>query len=224
MFRSLLWKEWKENLWKLCFCALVSVSFTALLFRIRITPDLANCVAVSMVQMFVIPIIYGLDIFSGEASNRTIQLLFKIPVPRRAIFFSKYLISIMGIALTFIITGALMEYMTAGREVTILMLLRINWLCGLVALVLFTWFCAFGCQSTSEAASLAIMFAVYIGWAIIFFWARICEVTWAQYLVPYSVIHIDGKVLAGTIIAQIPGVVLVLCIACKRYADIRRSL
>jgi len=224
MFRSLLWKEWKENLWKLGFCAIVSVSFTALLFRIRITPDLANCVAISIIQMCVIPIIYGLDIFSGEASNKTIHLLFKIPVRRRAIFFSKYLISITGIALVFVITGALMEYVTAGREVTMLLLLKINWLCGLVALVLFTWFSAFGCQSKSEASSLAILFAVYIGWAIIFFWARICNVTWAQYLVPYSVVNVDGHILVGTIMSQLPGVAIVLYIACKRYADIRRSL
>ncbi len=82
MFRQLLWKEWRENQWKLIFCAAISLVFTVMLFRIRLFPDWANCLAISFIQMFVVPVIYALDIFSGEMSNRTIHLLFKIPVPR----------------------------------------------------------------------------------------------------------------------------------------------
>jgi len=220
----LLWKEWKENLWKLCFCSAASIAFTAMLFRIRITPDLANCVAISIIQMFAVPIVYALDIFSGEMSNRTIHLIFKIPVRRRTIFFSKYLISVAGIGLIFIVTGLLMESLADGREAPTFFLLKINSFCGIAALVLFTWFCAFGCQTTSEAASLVAMFAVFIGWAIVFFWAVVCEVAWARYLAPYSLVQIYGTVSAWTILCQIPGLALVLYIACDRYADIRRYL
>ncbi|MHC5138442.1 MAG: hypothetical protein ACYSOF_00890, partial [Planctomycetota bacterium] len=93
MFKQLLWKEWRENLWKLGFGGAVSAAFVLLLFRIRLFPDAANCVAIGFVQMLVVPVIYALDIFSGEMSNRTIHLLFKFPVPRWKIFFSKYLVS-----------------------------------------------------------------------------------------------------------------------------------
>ena len=69
MFRQLLWKEWRENLWKLTFGGAVSVVFVLLLFRIRLFPDAANCVAISFVQMLVVPVIYALDIFSGEIAT-----------------------------------------------------------------------------------------------------------------------------------------------------------
>ena len=222
----LLWKEWKENLWKLWFCGAASIVFTAMLFRMRIIPDVANCILISFIQMFIIPVIYSLDIFSGEMSNRTIHLLFKIPVKRWMIFFSKYLVSAAGIIMIFLISGILMELMTKGREARILFLLETNLLFGFSGLILFTWFCVFGCQSRSEAGSLVIISGVFIGWGIILLWSSVCEVTWAERFVPYSLILLrTNKIgLAGIVFPQILTSIAVLAVACDRYASIRRYL
>jgi ABC-type transport system involved in multi-copper enzyme maturation permease subunit len=222
----LLWKEWKENLWKLCFCGLASVVFTAMLFRMRIIPDVANCVLISFIQVFAVPLIYSLDIFSGEISNRTVHLLFKIPVPRWMLFFSKYLISALGIILIFLVSGVLMEFMARGREAQILYLLKINLLYGTAALILFTWFCAFGCQSRSEAGSLVVMFGVFIGWGIVLLWSNLCEVTWIERFIPYSLMLLKFPKIGpvGMIFLQLPAFAAVLGIACYRYASIRRYL
>jgi ABC-type transport system involved in multi-copper enzyme maturation permease subunit len=224
MFRMLLWKEWRENLWKLWFCGAASIAFTAMLFRIRIVPDISNCMLISMVQMFVVPVVYSLDIFSGEMSNRTIHLLFKIPVKRWMIFFSKYLVSAIGMALIFVVSGVLMELLTHGREARELFLLKTNLLYGTASLFLFTWFCVFGCQSRSEAGSLGVMFSVFIGWGIVFFWATICEVTWAAPFVPYSITKLTTGWSVVAIIFQSLVSVAVLGVACYRYASIRRYL
>ena len=135
MFRHLLWKEGRENLWKLTFGGAVSAAFVLLLFRIRLFPDSANCVAISFVQMLALPVIYALDIFSGEMSNRTIHLLFKFPVPRWKIFFSKYLISIGGMAAIFLASGLLMELISQGREADTGFLLKLNTSFGVAALL-----------------------------------------------------------------------------------------
>ena len=226
MFPMILWKEWKENLWKLLFCGLVSAVFTIMLFRIRIIPDLVNCLIISFVQLFVVPIVFSLDIFSGEMSNRTIYLLFKIPVPRWMIFFSKFLVCAIGIILVFLISSILMEIMSQGREAPVFYLMGINILFGFAALLLFTWFCPFGCQSRSEAASLAIMFSVFIGWGIVLLWSHLCHVTWAERFVPYSFMLIKSTDIgiAGIILSQIFAFVIVLIIACYRYVSIRRYL
>ena len=226
MFRMILWKEWKENFWKLWFCGAASLVFTAMLFRIRIVPDYANCIVISFAQMFIVPVVFALDIFSGEMSNRTIHLLFKIPVPRWMLFFGKYLVSAAGIIAIFLATGVLMELMTQGREARVLFLLETNLLCGMAGLLLFTWFCAFGCQSRSEAGSLAIMFAVFAGWGIVLFWSGLCEVTWAERFVPYSLILMRITKIGPlqTIFSQSLAFIAVLAIACYRYASIRRYL
>lgn len=238
MFRLLLWKEWKENLWKLWFCGLASIAFVAMLFRIRIIPDMANCFWISLIQMFVVPIIYSMDIFSGEMSNRTIHLLFKIPVHRWMLFFSKYLVSIAGIILTFVISGVLMEFMAQGRESEIYFLLKMSFSFCIASIILFTWFSAFGCQTTSEAGSLVAMFSVIIGWGIFLFWAGICSVQWAMPLVPYFIpyafvadaptVHIGSWSikynLLRAVLSQSMPAVLVLVIACFRYVKIRRYL
>jgi ABC-type transport system involved in multi-copper enzyme maturation permease subunit len=222
----LLWKEWKENLWKLLFCGAASVAFTIMLFRIRIIPDFANCILISFIQMFAVPVIYSLDIFSGEISNRTVHLLFKIPVPRWMLFFSKYIVSATGIILIFLISGLLMEFMTRGREAPVLFFWKTNSLYGMAALALFTWFCAFGCQSRSEAGSLVVMFSVFIGWGIILLWSNLCEVAWAERFVPYSLMlmRITKVGFVGIAFSQIPASLAVLGIACSRYTSIRRYL
>ena len=226
MFGMLLWKEWKENLWKLWFCGGASVIFTIMLFRIRIIPDYSNCILISFIQMFAVPVIYSLDIFSGEISNRTVHLLFKIPVPRWMLFFSKYIVSAAGIILIFLISGLLMEFMAQGREAQVLFLLKTNLLYSMAALVLFTWFCAFGCQSRSEAGSLVAMFGVFIGWGIVLLWSNMCEVAWAERFVPYSLMlmRITKVGLVGTVFSQILASAAVLSIACYRYISIRRYL
>ena len=224
MFGMLFWKEWRENLWKLLFCGAASVVFTIMLFRIRIVPDLSNCMLISLIQMFIVPVVYSLDIFSGEVSNRTIHLLFKIPVKRWMIFFSKYLVSALGMALIFVITGVLMELLAHGRETRVLFLLKTNLLCGTAGLFLFTWFCVFGCQSRSEAGSLGTMFGVFIGWGIAFFWATTCEVTWAVPLAPYSLAGLTGSSHVVAIFLQGLISAAVLAIACHRYVGIRRYL
>jgi ABC-type transport system involved in multi-copper enzyme maturation permease subunit len=220
----LLWKEWKENLWKLWFCGVASVAFTVMLFRIRIVPDLSNCMLISLVQMFVVPVVYSLDIFSGEVSNRTIHLLFKIPVPRWMLFFSKYLVSALGMALIFAISAVLMELLAHGREMRVLFLFKTNLLYGVAGLFLFTWFCVFGCQSRSEAGSLGAMFGVFIGWGVVIFWSSLCEVTWAAHFVPYSLVRISQAGSVGTIILQSLISAAVFAIACYRYVSIRRYL
>lgn len=229
MLRQLLWKEWRENLWKLVFCGAVSLAFTALLFRIRLFPDSQNCIVISFIQMLVVPVVYALDIFSGEMSNRTIHLLFKFPVPRWKIFFSKYLVCAAGICLIFLSTGSLMELISRGREADMGFLFKFNLSYGVPAVVLFTWFCAFGAQSRSEAGSLAAMFGVLIGWGIVMFWSTICNVSWAIPFVPYAVAlwtHENTALLEynKVIMAQILSALVVLGIACYRFVKVRRVL
>lgn len=232
MFVSLLWKEWKENLWKLLFCGSVSLAFTGLLFRMRIIPDEANCVMISLVQVFVVPIVYSLDIFSGEMSNRTIHLLFKIPVERWKLFFSKYLVCVGGMCVVFLLTGGLMEIVSGGREMGVWYLFKINALHGIVGLLLFTWFCPFGCQSRSEAGSLAAMSGVMMGFGIVCLWGVMCDVDWALSFVPYTFIlsvRSDGVSVSDigvlkVLLSQVLAVAVVLGIGCWRYAKIRRCL
>ena len=227
MFKHLVWKEWRENLWKLVFGAGVSAAFVMLLFRIRLFPDAANCVVISFVQMLAVPVIYALDIFSGEMSNRTIHLLFKFPVPRWKIFFSKYFVSIGGMTAIFLTSGLLMEILSQGREAEVGFLFKLNVSFGVAAVLLFTWFCAFGAQSRSEAGSLVAMFGVMIGWGIIYLWSNVCDIRWAGQFVPYNFVVVF-QVLDIRLIQLILSTSIaaggILGIACYRFVKVRRAL
>ena len=233
MLKRLLWKEWWENLWKLGFCAGVSLAFTILLFRLRIFPDLENAYFISLVQMIVVPVVYALDLFAGEMSNRTIHLLFKIPVPRWKIFFAKYLTAVAGIVLSFVVTATAMEVLAWGRETSPGMLFVANTGPGLCALLLMTWFCLFGCQSRSEAGSLVAVFGVMTGWAIVLFWSLLCEVGWAIPVPPYSVVLAfwasvepgsDGLPWVHLVLPPTIAFAVALPLACYRFVKVRRYL
>lgn len=230
MFMRLLWKELRENLWKIGFCGTVSAVFTIMLFRIRLFPDSASCFLISFVQMLAVPIIFALDIFSGEMSNRTIHLLFKFPIPRWKIFFSKYLVSISGIVIVFLVTGILMEALSRGRETPVGFLIKMNIGFGVVVLLLFTWFCAFAAQSRSEAGSLVAIIGVMVGWSIIMLWSTVCDVTWAKHFVPYNFMMLYMPANPYNInhimllFFSICGAVVALAIACRRFVKVRRCL
>ncbi len=230
MFYQLFWKEWRENLWKLSFCLGVSLAFTLLLFRTRLLTDHSNCLIISLIMTFVVPVVYALDLFAGEMSNRTIHLLFKIPVPRGQIYFSKMLCALLGLALTFVITGLVMELMAQGRETDPGMLLGIVAVSGCCAALILAWFSVLGCQNRSEAASLIAMAGVLIGWGIVFFWATICEVRWAAHFAPYTFTlwnfrqHTDWLNIPLLFVCQSLALVAALTLACYRYVKIRRYL
>lgn len=230
MFKRLLWKEWREGLWKVGFGLTVSLAFTVLLFRVRLFPDLSNAVLISLVQVLGIPLIISLDLFAGEMSHGTIHLLFKIPVPRWQIFASKMMVGLAQTALIFVSTGVVMELMGHGREAEPGMLFRINGLCGLCAIMLLIWFSVFAAQSRSEAGSLAALFGVIIGWAIVWLWSGLCHIYWAYYTVPFVVgqwaiqAKMEGFRVGQLLISQGLLAVLVLALAGYRYVKIRRSL
>jgi len=230
MFKRLLWKEWQENLWKLGFGLCTSWAFTLLLLRIRIIPDNAACAVISLGQLLVIPVVYTLDLFSGEVSSRTIHLLFKLPVPRWKIFAGKILVALGSMALIFLSTGVLMELLAHGREAPFGMLFRMNAWFGLCAVVLVAWFSVFGCQTRSEAASLVALFSVASGWAVVLLWSGLCGVFWALHLVPYTLLAwaVDrdpGRMSGvGLLTTQVLMVIGALVVAGYRYVKIRRIL
>ena len=122
-----------------------------------------------------------------------------------------------------------MELAGQGREAETGYLINLNASFAVSALLLFTWFCPFAAQSQTEAGSLAAIFAVFIGWGIIFMWSGMCEVPWAIRFVPYALIDIPNAGDAWpnpviTLVSQLSAFVLVLCVACYRFVKVRRVL
>jgi ABC-type transport system involved in multi-copper enzyme maturation permease subunit len=233
MIKNLFWKEWQENRWKLGFCLGVSLAFAVMLFRIRLITDASVCIVLSWAQMFVIPIVYALDIFSGEMTNGTIHLLFKVPTARWKIFLSKYLVVVLEIGFIFLVTGLCMEGLGHGRETDAGYLLKTNFLFGVCAQLLFAWFCVFGCQGHSEAGALVAMFGVLIGWGIVFLWAVMCQVSWAVHCTPFfftfwaldiTSSDVPRLYVNQLVYSQMIMLAIAFAVACYRFVKVRRYL
>ena len=225
MFRLLLWKEWKENLWKLCFCLLAGVMAIVLLYRMRVVPDIVNCWVITLVQMFVITVLYTMDTFAGEFSNGTAQFLVKLPIRLRWVFLCKYIVSAGSIIVIFLAIGCLSELFTLGREQAIGDIFRINLLACLTVLSVFTWHCLFGSRSRSEAVALVVLAAVLAGWAIIAGWALLFELQGVRAIAPYVFISDFFRADAYLVMyLQGPLLITAVLIGAYRYEIIGRYL
>ena len=225
MFTSLLLKEFKENGWKIAACCVIGISISMLLLRLRIMEDAASIKLVAIGYVILLPLVFCVDIFSGEMSRRTIYLLFKFPVGRVKMFAAKYLFVLIAMIVICSVTAVLVEFITQAREQYYLVLASyfVHSLIATISIV--SWFCAVGCICRNEAVSAVMLLCVYIGWGCVYLFANMYEHPWLMKLGPVS-FNYEAANLTNHIywISYLAATVLPVLIAAYRYSRIRRFL
>jgi ABC-type transport system involved in multi-copper enzyme maturation permease subunit len=225
MFTSLLLKEFKEKGWKIAACCVIGISISMLLLRLRIMEDLAAIRLVAIGYVFLLPLVFCSDIFSGEMSRRTICLLFKLPVERVKVFAAKYLFVIVAVTIICIVNAVLVEVIARGRQQYYFVLagLFIHSLIAIVSIV--SWFCAIGCICRNEAVSAVMLLCVYIGWGCVYLFANMYDHPWLMRFGPVS-FNYETANLTNHIywISYLAATVFPVLIAAYRYSRIRRFL
>jgi ABC-type transport system involved in multi-copper enzyme maturation permease subunit len=92
MFRQLLWKEWREQRWKLIFGIVMLVFFTGTLMATQLSTSREVLVAVWMLGGLVMALYSAMGVFAPEISNGTQIFLATKPIQPWKIFFGKWLI------------------------------------------------------------------------------------------------------------------------------------
>jgi ABC-type transport system involved in multi-copper enzyme maturation permease subunit len=103
MFRQLLWKEWREQQWKLIFGTVMLVFFTTTLMATQLSTGREVLVAVWIIGGLVMALYSAMGVFAPEISNGTQVFLVTKPIQPWKIFWGKWFIGWLNFAVPMLI-------------------------------------------------------------------------------------------------------------------------
>lgn len=150
MFRTLLWKEWHEQRWRIVFGCTIIGSLALLGFYVRLMRDL-EVASLSAALAGLLALLVGIGLIAPERQSGTLQALLILPIRPRAVLAAKLLIALIA-SLSPIATAAMIAcLMAAGREEPTSRLLSTYLLACPLALTLLIWTAAITVRARSEA-------------------------------------------------------------------------
>ena len=164
--RSLLWKEWHEQRWKLAFGSLILAAFALVGLRARVIADETLLYGVCVLAVLLLPVLSSTGLVPAERNDRTLETLFALPVPPWRIFIVK---TIMGIALCagpIFLTAIVSVLIAGGRELSAGAILLFFARTLAASLVLFFWMFCLTVRLPSETRAGLIALAVLVIWLV----------------------------------------------------------
>ena len=79
MVRSLFWKEWHEQRWKLGFGSIILMSFAAISLRARLMPDEDVVVTVVAIAGLLLPVLVSMGLVAPERADGSLRSLRALP-------------------------------------------------------------------------------------------------------------------------------------------------
>ena len=98
--RSLLWKEWHEQRWKLAFSSLLLAGFTFFGLHARVVSDAAVLIASSSLAIVLLPLLVGAVMVAPERETGTLQTLMALPANPLSILGAKTVVGLVACIVT----------------------------------------------------------------------------------------------------------------------------
>jgi hypothetical protein len=165
--RSLLWKEWHEQRWKLAFGSLILAAFALIGLRSRVVADELLLESVCLLAVLLLPVLASTGLLPAERSDRTLSTLLALPVRPRLVFEVKTLIGVLLCAIPIVVTAAVSIIVAGGREISPDAMIELYLRTLIVAVYLFFWMFTLTVSLPTETRAALIAMGILIGWLII---------------------------------------------------------
>ncbi len=176
MIRMLMWKEWREQRWKLALGSLMLVGFTAVALRTRVIPDVGVLAMSFALGGLLLPILVGMDLVAGERESGTLECLLNLPVRPWKVLGVKLAMGVAVCVGPMLAACVVTLLMAGGREQSSSLFLRLYASATGFGVCLLLWMTAFGIRQRTEARAavvgMAVVFAWY-AWATAIFASRV---------------------------------------------------
>lgn len=160
--RSLLWKEWHEQRWKLAFGALILAAFAFIGLRARVIADEQLVQWVCFLAVALLPVLASTGLVPAERDDGTLETLLALPVHARRIFLAKTLVGVLLVAGPLLVTAAASLAVAGGREMSAGQMAGFYLRTTATALVLFFWMFALTVRLPNETRASLITLAILI--------------------------------------------------------------
>jgi ABC-type transport system involved in multi-copper enzyme maturation permease subunit len=166
--RSLLWKEWHEQSWKLAFSCILLGAMAAIGLHSRIISDSDTMIWVCLVGM-ALPISYSSGLLPAERDDGYFESLIALPVTPWKILLAT---TFMGLVLCIVPFGLALgvTLLTAGdREMSDLAVIALYVRSIFAAVILFVWMMTLTSQLPNETRAGLLSVALLAGWLMLGF-------------------------------------------------------
>ena len=163
MLRMLLWKEWREQRWKLALGLIALGGFTLIGLRTRIVTDARIIAAGAVLAGFLLPLFVGMDLVAADRAAGALRSLLKLPVRPWKILLVKIALGALACAAPMLLTALIACLVAGGREMTSSRILQFYAANAGLAVALLIWITAFAVRQPTEARAGLVGLAVLFG-------------------------------------------------------------
>jgi ABC-type transport system involved in multi-copper enzyme maturation permease subunit len=167
MWRSLVWKEWHEQRWRLGFGIFLVGTFTLIGLRTRIVPDEQIVLFSVMIGGMFFPLMVAMGMVAPERAEGTIVRLLALPVPIWKVLAAKALVGGIVCASPMIVSAVIASVIAGDREMAWGELVGFYAMAVGVTFSVFTWLTSAGVRQPSEARVGLVGIGLFVGWFLI---------------------------------------------------------
>ena len=167
MWRSLVWKEWHEQRWRLGFGIFLVGTFTLIGLRTRIVPDEQIIIFSMMIGGMFFPLMVAMGLVAPERVEGTIVRLLALPVPAWKVLAAKAVVGGIVCVAPMVVSGAIACVVAGDREMAWGELIGLYAMATGITVSVFTWLTAAGVRQPSEARAGLMGIGVAAGWSLV---------------------------------------------------------
>ncbi|HEY1686023.1 MAG TPA: ABC transporter permease subunit [Tepidisphaeraceae bacterium] len=164
--RSLIWKEWREQSWKIGFSCVVLGAFALVGLRSRVTADETLVMWVCFIGVTMLPVLASSGLVPAERSEHSFESLLALPISARKILLAKVLMGVVLCIVPLVVAGGISMAMAAGREMEGAAIASLYARSILAAILLLTWMMALTIQLPNETRAGLIAVGIFIFWML----------------------------------------------------------
>ena len=167
MWRSLVWKEWHEQRWRLWFGVFLLGLFTLIGLRTRIMPDEQIVLFSMIVGGIFFPLMVAMGLIAPERADGTIVRLLALPVPAWNVLVAKGIIGAIVCTGPILVSAVIAAVVAGDREMEWSQFAEMYAMAIGMTLSTFAWLTAAGVRQPSEARAGLMGIGVGAGWSLV---------------------------------------------------------
>ncbi|HZL35288.1 MAG TPA: ABC transporter permease [Tepidisphaeraceae bacterium] len=165
--RSLLWKEWHEQRWKLAFGSLILGAFAGVGLHARVIADENLLEMVCFLAVLLLSVMSSTGLVPAEREEGTMRMLLALPVRPSLVFSIKMLIGVLLCVVPLIFSALVSIAIAGGREISTASILALHARTLAATLSLYFWMLALTVRLPTEARASLIAIGVLIIWMML---------------------------------------------------------
>lgn len=164
MFRSLLWKEWREQRWKAAFGAVVLGSFVAIGLKTRILPDSGVMFFSLILAASLFPMFVCIGLVAAEREESTLPYLLRIPTPSWVALFAKICVALLVLLLPILTVLVIYSILAWNREIESWRVVYSGPMFWGISIEVLIWFLAFGITKRRQDSAAIVALLIMAAW------------------------------------------------------------